>query len=461
MILSGLAAVNPLIRSYAAPIATTQPAVSTGASPGFSITQHHFLQIYDEAYPGVRDGKASEYSARYREQVAALATSLPPCPEEARTDGGTQCYNAFYAPLSTPSGNGPELLAPGTFEVYGVPFTPAELSNGKLVRTLKPTPEQRKRLELTVIRGSLEHLFGDPNSVMNPIRRPLVGSGAIRKVLLGRGIMNPESFAAEASVDTMIAVAPFIKLYALNFVRNPLQPTPAQRTQPGGWKSWIESGGYPLSDGVIHGKTRVDGARPLQFCASILCACPNAALTGGAAAPSCKPGVLKVDGRVANFYPYVSVYQDLANPYFSVTLVYDEPAWITKVGEAAAGVMQKLAGLTCANAGMAQAQMAAMLETYRTADGRSCAKGSAGCFKVQPSATTTGSVSLFNAYMSRWCAEWAKEYAPKLPLPAPEPLPPPDQQHELPEKEGLTRGQWIALGLAGLAVGAMFTKRRR
>jgi hypothetical protein len=290
-----------------------------------------------------------------------------------------------------------------------------------------------------------------------------------------------EDMAKRVSVDEMITMAPDIKTYFVNFKRNPIQPN-RWRTEPGGWMEWIRNGGYPLSDKVAHAQSSIvaDGSLEPILCESILCQCPISVqpwpyegggdfVAGGQA--SCVPITLSKAAGVntsGKWRPYVAIYQDMNNPLWELTLVYQDPAWYTKAAEFLGSWMEKLGKLYC---GFLAPEVKKQL-TKTTADscvnaqGQACARGTPGCTcQAAPNASTTSAANT-NIYTQaamlvhgEMCEDWLEEYADKPPPPPPDPLPafvPPPPEL----KKFKVTPTMIALGVAGLGAAVLLTRKR-
>src|SRR5262249_48265454 len=132
--------------------------VQSSHAGGFSITQHTWQQVVMESNPlvAIRGGGLTQ--AQYDAAVVAwrsnvITAAAPPglCNRLAVTDGGTTCYYGVFTPLISWNPFDPvELLPPGVFAVYGVPFGAYEITEGKFIRTTVPTSVQRRQLEWAV-----------------------------------------------------------------------------------------------------------------------------------------------------------------------------------------------------------------------------------------------------------------------------------------------------------------------
>jgi hypothetical protein len=367
LFVTGLGLINPALLSTTSGITALKTgAASTGAAPGYTIKQHTLYQVWREMFPpdfgwfsakgvtpvtmtgGTTDPAVSAARAdawRAKVRAAAAASGMPQCPAGAVTDNGASCYyGRGAAGQYVEEADGKiQLLPPGTFHVDGVIFGVSDMVNGRFSKAFKPTATQRKLIEWSVIRRSAQRILGEnATRALAPFGGKVSSDG------------NP-------SVDTVLARVPEIALFWVNFDRNPIQPTPTERTQPGGWKAWISRGGYPLSREVLTGKVSVsEGALGIEFCSSIMCQCPTSqgkesgtgrAITVGGF-PACVPMGFTKDGigkaeNEGSFWPYVAVHQGVNDPIFELTLVHDNPAWITKFGSAAHIWMDKLVGAAC------------------------------------------------------------------------------------------------------------------
>lgn len=361
----------------------TQQMVSTGAAPGYSISQHTLYQVWREQMPpdfgwfsemgvtpvtmtgGTTDQAViSARADAWRDKVRAAAATLPECPAGSVTDGGASCYygRAAAGAYQEMADGSIQLMAPGTFHVYGVTFRVDDLKDGRFTKAFKPDATQRKRIEWAVIKRSIGRFFGDRAGRYSGAP-PVIGDGMIKDTIMKEIQAGRKQSGWNPSVDEILAIVPDMALYWVNFDRNPIQPTPTERTQPGGWVSWIRKGGYPLSRAVLQSKVSVsDGALGIEFCSSILCRCPTTMgkepgtgrpmKIGGF--PSCVPmgftknGVGQEEGS-GSFFPFVSVHQGVGDPTFELTLIHDDPSWIEKIGMAGRDWMMKIVDTACSN----------------------------------------------------------------------------------------------------------------
>lgn len=363
------------VTAYSPGGTTTAPVMSTGGAPGYSITQHTHYQLFHEQFPindwcsapgvspttcvrHINIADSGKYADEWRAKVraAAAASGMPQCPAGAVTDNGGSCYygRAAMGAYLEEADKSISLLPPGTFHTYGVIFGAPEYVNGRFSKSFKPNATQRKYLEWAAIYRSAERILGAKATRALPTYGGKVSSDG-----------NP-------SVDQVLARVPEIALYWVNFDRNPLQPTPTERTQPGGWAAWIAKGGYPLSRDVLSGKASLSGnALGIEFCSSILCQCPTSMgkepgtgreiVIGGF--PSCVPMGFGGEGAAAGsaFWPFLSVSQTVGDPApFSFTLVHDDKSWIEQLGVSLQSWMDKLVGGACDAKAKANPYAAAM-----------------------------------------------------------------------------------------------------
>lgn len=466
LIRRGLGAVNPFVTG-AANTALVQSGGGGAASShagGFSITPHTWQQVVIESNPirGMDGPQWESTLAAWRANVAAAASVLGGCDPGALTDGGTSCYYGRFTPLVSWNPLDPvELLPPGIFSVYGVPFGAYEIQGGKFVRTTVPTSRQRRDMEWAVIHASQVHLFGNP-SRQTRIDQRFLDDGlimtALRRVY---GFTKAPALLPRLSVNAVIDLVPDVMLFSINFERNPVQPTPTERTDEGGFYAWVARGGYPLSRAVVTGRLATSAAIGLQFCGGFECACPSSGANAGF--PSCVPmgftknGIGEAKPGEGAFHPYVTIPQDKVRSDVQLSLVHDDPAWISKVGNIGAKILNELFGVFCANQGFTQEKLTSMMkERCVNAQGKTCVKGTPGCVCTTPGATQQASVGLFNAAMQMGCASWAKGNLPDAIVNLPPVAPPPDPD-AIP---WYARVPWWAVSIGGLVVGAAAFSRR-
>jgi hypothetical protein len=348
-------------------------AINPSAAPGYSIKQHTLYQVWREQMPpdfgwfsemgvtpltrtgGTNDPAVSAARAdAWRARLRAATATLPECPPGAVTDNGASCYygRAAMGAYQEMADGSIQLMAPGTFHIYGVTFAVTDLKNGVFLKWVKPDATTRKRIEWAVIKRSIGRFFGDKAGRYNGAP-PVIGDGMIKSAL---NVSNP-------SVDNVMKAVPDIALYWVNFDRNPIQPTPTERTQPGGWASWIRRGGFPLSRAVLEGKVSLyDSAFGIEFCSSILCRCPTTqgkepgtgrTVTQGGL-PSCVPmgftknGVGREEGS-GSFFAFVKITETIGDPMVELKLVHNDPSWIAKIGMAGRDWMMKIVDTACSN----------------------------------------------------------------------------------------------------------------
>lgn len=434
---------------------TTAPDGSVSViAPGLWSEKAGTFVIQEHTWWQFRAGEIDSDAWRAKIRNAATAAGLPPCPTESVTDNGNACYFGRVQPFVEEADGSISLLAPNTFAVYGVVLGAHNIKNGRFTKSFTPNATQRKAIETAVAVRSVRRFFGGnkvPGWALDPrgYGDGPIKSAFLRKALEGQPLWNP-------SVDEMLAAVPDMVLYLIYFTRNPVQPRASERTQPGGWASWIGRGGYPLSRAISRGQVSISsGAVGLEQCASILCQCP------GGGWPSCVPG--KISDKV-NFHVYVALHQ--ADPVWELTLVPEEDSWIKEVGEFGEKLLTKLFAFYCGDpAPLAQHNQSLIADKWLTTQGQPCTQGSPGCNRVQASDTTKASVAGVNAIMSYGCQKWREEYAPRLPLPAPQPVasdvfpPPPDEQNREKGSIPLTKGQLTAVVLGGLGFGLLLARR--
>lgn len=459
----GLGATNPFVTQAAntSLVNTGGGGAESSHAGGFSLTPHTWQEVVIESNP-IRGMNAEQWNAtltNWRMAVAVAAAPLGSCDPAAITDGGTSCYYGRYTPLASWNPLDPvDLLPPGVFAVYGVPFAAPEIQSGRFIRTLAPTPRQRRDLEWAVIRASQIRLFGHPDK-QTRIDQRFLDDGLIWDVLRRQGL--PKSVLPQLSVNAVAELVPDMMLFSINFERNPIQPTPTERTGEGGFYAWIARGGYPLSKDVVTGRVATDAAIGIQFCAGFECACPSTGANAGF--PSCVPmgfnksGVGTPSPGEGSFHPFVTIPQDRVRSDVQLSLVHDDPAWIAKVGNIGQKILDEVFSVFCANQDFTKEKLASMMkERCATAQGKPCNKGAPGCVCTSPSSTQQASVGAFNAVMQMGCESWAKGGLPdpitNLPPVAPPPSPEPPPWY--------TRIPLWAVALLGVGAGAAAFSRR-
>lgn len=459
----GLGAVNPFVTGAAntSLVQTGGGGAASSHAGGFSITPHTWQEIVIESNPirGMDGAQWNATLAAWRANVAAAAAPLGGCDPAALTDGGTSCYYGRFTPIVSWNPLDPvELLPPGVFAVYGVPFGAYEIANGTFTRTAVPTSRQRRDLEWAVIHASQVRLFGNEDK-QTRIDQRFLDDGLIADTLRRKQISL--ATLPRLSVDAVIELVPDVMVFSINFERNPVQPTPSERTQEGGFYAWIARGGYPLSRAVVTGRVATSAPIGLQFCGGFECACPSSGANAGF--PSCVPmgftksGVGEAKPGEGAFYPYVTIPQDAVRPDVQLSLVHDDPAWISKVGNIGQKVLNELFGVFCANQGFTKEKLASMMkERCVDASGKTCTKGAPGCVCTTPGSTQQASVGLFNAAMQMGCASWAKGNLPDPIVNLPPVAPPPAS----PEIPWYARIPWWLVSMGGLVAGAAAFSRR-
>jgi hypothetical protein len=479
--LGALPALNPAMRANVI-LPGRAPAASTGKAPGVGLEQWHYRRLFEDVFgPPNQTAEQAKAAADYvRARGAALATGLPNCPVESvdkERHGYQTCYGATVTPVvggwkpNEPLG----LLLPGTFSMYGALFTPDDLKDGRFTKTVVPDEVGRRAAEWALILGSLRYLHGGSveNSLSNPNTRQLVG-GTDGKILQGlRAKYAPSAskgaiadMARKLSVQQVLDAVPDMTLFGVNLRRNPIQPTPAQRTGEGGWAAWLAAGGYPLSRSVLSGKKALGNGVVIRFCAGLLCRCP----TSGQ--PACVPEVFNKKGvgpdyEGISWFPFIGLSPDVGNPAITVTLVYDDPTWIQKYGtKLGRAIFDTVGNLLCGNPSATQTQLQTLAaELCVTSTGQPCTKGTPGCVCTKPPATTQASIDAAGTITAAWCSTWRKDqqprvYPPVVPPPPPQLPPPPPPPPRKNEGMGLSPLQLGGLAVAGVLAGVLIARRR-
>ncbi len=269
-----------------------------------------------------------------------------------------------------------------------MPFSIGEITrNSNFRKSYNPTPEQRFWAEWYMIKRSWNVALDRDQSVTTQygLKRPSV------KQMIDRGIVT----------------------YWPNFALNPIPPLPHENEGVGGYEAWKARGGYPLVKDLLEGKgdlgTGGRSAISFSVCTSELCHCPNNANMPVA----CVRNELAVDGRSASFWFRIKI--DAAkNGKFHMLLDYDEPSKLTKFGEAAARLFDKLTAIICANQVNSAQQNANMVgPKCLDKNNKPCVRGpttpAASCVCTPASSTSAISVGILAASTAGMCAAWAKD----------------------------------------------------
>lgn len=445
--------------------------VSTGdTAPFFAINQHTWAQIDDEAR------NPPESSQVYKDDLAITAMGIQPCTAASIDTKTNSCWGIDAFSWDGPGTGG--IKQPGTFDLWGVPISVSNVQGGRFNKVFKPTPLQRRRIEVTLIRESQKAILGR-HGVRMQGARPLIGevsgpmiggnSGSLATAIVikarsqNKFLFNvPQSllddWAAKASVQAVMSVDPDIALYWINFERNPIQPTALEMTAEGGWASWINRGGYPLSRSLLTGQRTFQNNLALGAVAGPACTCPSNGAIVAPVAGINKNGIQFSDGKEASdsiiWDVYVSVYQDVNNPMFEISMFWEDKAWITKLGERAADFMGKLGQFLCSVAPVVQNQVTYSVseKCFDVATKKPCSKGQANCKCVSPPSYVQADAAVFNAAMNAWCPAWQSQTTAQ---PGPQPMP----QTPPPEVPAWAPPWWAVVGGGLLIGGALFARK--
>lgn len=438
--------------------------VSTGdTAPFFAIKQHTWAQIDELA-------RNPPYSSQaYKDDLAITAAGLPICSPESVSKDGKSCWGQNAFAWDGPGTGG--LIPPGSFSFHGILISADQTQGGRFNKVFSPTPFQRQTIEVVMIRESQKEILGrhgirlpEYRPIIGEVSGPLIGgnSGSMIDALRNRvGWLQQrtaDEWASKASVQAVMALVPDIALYWINFERNPIQPTALEMTSEGGWASWIRRGGYPLSRKLLSGQKAFSENMQLGVVAGPACVCPT---NGDIVAPFAgltKNGFRFADGSEAKesitWNSYISIYQDVTNPMFEVSLYWEDKAWITKLGERAADFMQTLGNLLCDVSPVVKQQMSYSVaeKCANVATGKTCKKGEANCKCISPPSYVQGGVTAFNAAMGLWCPAWKSSTA-NQPQPQPAPQTPP------PEIPSWKPPWWAIIGGGLIIGGALFARK--
>ncbi len=269
------------------------------------------------------------------------------------------------------------------------------------------------------------------------------------------------TYAERASVDDIMKIVPDLALYFVNFERNPVQPSQAERTSPGGWKSWISRGGYPLYAPLVHAQASVGTDRgTIGFPASIHCRCPSTGMPNAMGGYLTKSGVSSKPGdELATWTPLLSIPQDGTNQAFTLTLVgADDSSWIRSVGKYGEKILTYIGRAYCdANVQTVVQQNMASKVAEQCADattGKPCTKGQPNCKCFSPPTYVQASVGASNAFQGWLCGKFVQDTTPRPQLTPPTPYP---DASSFPTARKIP--WWLVVGGGLVLGGAIFGKR--
>lgn len=439
--------------------AATEPTQTTWSPEyggGRGLKQHDSRQIRAEIDALSMYGLSREGMI---EAIKTAAATLPPCTTAMPM---LSIGRDFWPLWTSPQIDGRVgIMAPMTFERYGVVFSPSNLQNDRLTRVFVPNEHQRRAIELQVIKDSY----------------PLIFEGRSWEGGLGKAVPDVDWAAKE--IESRGGA-----FFLNNFERNPIQPTAAEYNEKGGLKSWMMRGGYPLSLELIHAKKRLVGedilGKSIQFC-------PTTPCRDGDGFPNCQLVSLKDFGRWSE---YVAIPQGPGAQNFELTFVYHEPGKFQKLANWWEGVftdflklfcatqpyiapqVNSLVAEKCAKRGVTREGFTGDIHTLptcpetkdgwcRTMDGfpqrtqiSACNRGESGCVCEAPPAAAQASVSIINYAAGEFCAGLARDQTPTVP-------PPMDPPPEIPTPDASWRPPLWAIVLGGLAAGGVLFSMRR
>lgn len=447
----------------------------------FAINQHSWAQIAAEfhGYPYLSatfdQAVAAETALRTR-LLNSIAAAFPPCPPDWEATDGSGCRGFTTIPTLYTTPAAPIVFLPiGTFSVGGVSFLPNEVKDGKYSRTVVPDAWQRADLELRAIYASTERLFG--GNGVNWKERLAIGksssflgdAGLIYSAIYAYAAIHgvgqtgakfttssgiPTDFVNGLSVNDVLSACSDVMLYALNFERNPIQPSTAELTGKGGWISWLSRGGYPLSKAIIGGQSPVFKGLTPTFSVGQACACANGSVAGPYAFINGSGASATSGEDDSNWWVYYAWDQTKVSPNIQVTLSYQKASKWQAIGKAGEWAINEIMSILCSNQSLEKAKLSALAaEKCADATGKPCAKGAAGCTCTPPTTGQQASVGLVNGAAAGACALWAAENLP-APPPTLSPIvipPPPPAVSAIP---------WWAVVTAGLGVGAYAFSRK-
>jgi hypothetical protein len=372
---------------------TPQPSAGVPYTPQPSTTTKRYT--YAELQTKYAEFLQAQ-TEQQRIEEFGLASMIPTCPPTAMSSA-TACYN----------GAAPNLLTPGTFIAYGVPFNVSEFKPGdgrSFSKTVVANPIQREVIERAIRTRSAQ--------VVSKYMSQLAISG------------YPDP--ANLSITQLAKLAPDFATNIRGLKYNPILPNDDELNNTGGYRKWIARGGFPLSSGVAYGTISLDEAYSPVVCQSILCRCPVASTRPIA----CVRAYITKDGAIsqhpssdlASFWVFLKIEND---NQITVSLDYVEKTKLQKFGNAMASLLNAIAKTLCVAAPAAKDQMNKLaLPKCVDKANKPCKQGATGCTCVTPPDSTAMAVGTTNLVMQKWCEGWAAANAAPIDYPIDNIMPP-------------------------------------
>jgi len=383
------------------------------------------------------------------------------------------------------------MTPPGVINIYGVPFAVEGLKNGRLERSLVPSPEQKFLIEWAIyvksqaIVAALIAGHGCGKNLDVPMDHTWGTYTSQDPTTLVMSQISKTSSSVHAILDACDRGDPTTALttYIEGFSLNPIQPTADEWDGSNGLRKYYERGGYLISQAIINSKIKVDSAASMGgFPTGIRWSlgyglCPDASSGWWASAGIGKQfgpndfieGGMPIsvvqgndgDGKGWNIWLFSgrAASSQTKDDHYTISITPTDIGNANKVIGAVAKIMDAVLKLICSLAPVSQpiAQQTLLRELCVDASGKSCAKGTPGCKCTQPTTAQKDMVGVASAVMNYACGKLVETQQPIPPPPAQLPPPPPAAP------TGWTMPLWLA-GLLGLGAGAgafALGKRRR
>lgn len=383
---------------------------------------------------------AAFWSTRRTAIRAELATSgmLKPCADVIGS-GKARAYCASEARVGHM-----RILDPiGLIVELGVPLSPEFLAAGKIDSAYTPNQEQQFLADLAIYLTSQIYLTAILLADRSQPGSPIVTYAPDSSLLLFQDIndrlvsseMQSRVDKTDHSIDGFIGRHPEFALSVPGYSMNPIEPTPDERRNAGGLRAYYKRGGFLLVRPVAEGRwiaARAGLAWNTGYC-------------------MCGDGPMATIKRAAGEGFGWDVYVTVGSQYKIKITPHDAPFW-SEAATFAGTVMRELASFLCANrTTLQQLNTGTLLKDICVdVNGKTCNKGTQGCYCTPPTGTQQVVVGVANAGLSYWCSKIEPGINPPKQTPFIPPPPPPVPW---------TPPLWL-VGVAGAALGAMLAWRK-
>ena len=286
---------------------------------------------------------------------AAMIATLQPCPAGGTvtaSNGANLCFGARK--LGNPANNDIYTIVPGIFNVLGVLFSVAEIQSNKLVKTVIPTSDMRLEAELRLIATSMYNInkaIADYDSGNNPEYSSTIFNTNVQSI-------SGTSINALAKAIPDFTYQPQVDLN-IPFNHLPIPPTSSELTSTGGYASWLQRGGFPLSKSTLQGqRALIEGFQWGKAFGDFDTEVGTSISVAVTPPCNCNGTASQQIGWLTNSGIQVSGSSDTTNEWWTfaalnsdgtitVTYAYQDPSWWQDVGQTLAKGLQDLGKLGC------------------------------------------------------------------------------------------------------------------